>query len=265
MDSRMEIRPGRIIHIKTYPHPTNKKTAFLIHGLGGSGEQWREQIQILKEEYTLVIPDLLGHGQSDKPKSNSHNLYCFEEFRRDMLALFHRFSAEKNIVIGHSYGGALATTLALANPDMITRLVLIAPVPCAGTANVPMIYHLPAFTLEWLRPLLEKQFAGLAFDPSDNPKLVKEEIEKSRHNPMHIIKNMIAGMETIPTLDVSLLKAHTLILLGENDKLIPPLLSEKFYNPIPHRNIETIQNTAHMVMLERPEQVNQLLRESMME
>lgn len=261
MDSRIEIRPGRIVNITTYNNPSSKATVFLIHGLGGRSQQWREQIKPLKEKYTLIIPDLLGHGKSDKPVSNTANLYSFTEFDQDLHAIFNRFSSDKNIIIGHSYGGALATSLAIDHQDKVSKLVLICPVACTPSVKIPLVYHLPVFMLEWLRPTLEKQFLRLAFDESTSSALIAEEAEASRANPMYVIKSIISGMKEIPQLDVTMLTIPTDIILGEHDEIVPPAISQQFYSAIPQHQFEMITHAAHMEMLEKPEQINKLMIE----
>src|SRR5579883_2109643 len=121
----IEIRPGRMINIVIHQHPTSDTTVFLTHGIGGRSDQWREQIKALKEQYTLIIPDLLGHGESDKPKQQATHLYDFSAFYRDLQAIFTRYASKKNILIGHSYGGALSTALALKFQDQVNKLILI--------------------------------------------------------------------------------------------------------------------------------------------
>src|SRR5580693_3351416 len=122
MDSYIEIRPNRHIHLSLYRHPTSPQTVFLIHGLGGRSEQWREQIPLLKENYTIVAADLLGHGKSAKPTANMKKTYSFSEFDLDLQTLFHKYSGERNIIIGHSYGGALAASLTMEHQDRIDKL-----------------------------------------------------------------------------------------------------------------------------------------------
>lgn len=261
MDNRIEIRPGRTINIKTYINPAVTDTAFLIHGLGGRGDQWRDQIDTLKQQYNLVIPDLLGHGKSDKPKPNSHNPYSFTELDLDLQALFKKYATEKNIILGHSYGGAMATSLAFDHQDYVQKLILLAPTPCAPSIQIPSLFKLPLFMMELCRPFLEKDFQQRAFAPNDDAKLVAEEIKAGKENPMYVISGMIHGMRDIPTLDVTMLTAPTLILLGDKDKLVTPASSRQFYHKVPHHQFDTLNKAAHLLMLEESGETNRLITE----
>ncbi len=203
MDNRIEIRPGRILHISSYHHPHSQETAFLFHGLGGRGAQWREQIDVLKSQYSLVIPDLLGHGQSDKPKPEASNPYSFSELEKDIQAIFAKYATHKNRMIGHSYGGALAAVLASDHQDSVNHLTLISPTPCTPKLQIPRIYHLPTLFMELLRPMLDKQFQKLAFDHTANPMLLAQELQAAKENPMYVIKALVNGMQSIPLIDAS--------------------------------------------------------------
>ncbi len=259
MNNKIEIRPGRTIHISNYHHPHSQETVFLFHGLGGSGRQWREQIDLLKSKYSLVIPDLLGHGQSDKPKPDATNPYSFAELEADIQAIFAKYESHKNLIIGHSYGGALALVLAANHQDRVSHLTLISPTPCTPKLQIPRIYHLPTWLMELLRPLLDKQFQALAFDRTANPTLLAQELQAAKENPMYVIKALVNGMESIPLIDIATLTIPTLIITGEHDGIIPPAAQQGFYQAMPHHQFQMIKNASHMVMLEKPQQVNEII------
>jgi pimeloyl-ACP methyl ester carboxylesterase len=261
MEARIEIRPHRTISVTTYKHPTNPYTAFLIHGLGGRGAQWREQIHLLKQHYTVVVPDLFGHGNSDKPKPGAVNPYSFSEHEQDLRALFKQFSGEKNILLGHSYGGALSVGLAVEHQDQISQLVLFAPTPCTPNVSIPFIYQMPPMVMEVLRPWLEKVFQKSAFDKHDDARLLETEMIAGRNNPMYVIRAMIQGMKAMSRIDVTMLTIPTMIMLGETDNLILPAVSRQFYQAMPHHQFQTVAQASHMLMLEQPAKVNQLLQQ----
>ena len=96
----------------------------LIHGIAGCAEQWDQVMPLLAERYTVVAPDLLGHGQSDKPRGD-YSLGAYAASVRDLLvALGHR----RATVVGHSLGGGVAMQFAYEYPPFAERLVLV----CSG-------------------------------------------------------------------------------------------------------------------------------------
>src|SRR5689334_1907828 len=94
----------------------------LIHGITGCAEQWDQVIPLLAERYTVVAPDLLGHGQSAKPRGD-YSLGAYAVMVRDLLvALGHR----RATVVGHSLGGGVAMQFAYEYPPFAERLVLVS-------------------------------------------------------------------------------------------------------------------------------------------
>jgi len=94
----------------------------LIHGMAGSSETWRAVISQLSTKYRVVAPDLLGHGQSAKPRSD-YSLGAFAVLLRDLLD---ELRISRATVIGQSLGGGVAMQFAYQHPDYCQRLVLIS-------------------------------------------------------------------------------------------------------------------------------------------
>jgi len=93
----------------------------LIHGMAGSLATWREVIPGLAQRFTVLAPDLLGHGLSDKPPGD-YSLGAFACSLRDLLvALGH----EHATVVGQSLGGGVAMQFAYQYPERTERLVLV--------------------------------------------------------------------------------------------------------------------------------------------
>ena len=94
----------------------------LIHGITGSAETWGDVMEPLAERFTVVAPDLLGHGQSAKPRGD-YSLGAYASGIRDLLgALGH----DRATVVGHSLGGGVAMQMAYQFPERCERLVLVS-------------------------------------------------------------------------------------------------------------------------------------------
>jgi pimeloyl-ACP methyl ester carboxylesterase len=94
----------------------------LIHGITGSSDTWQDVIEPLAEKYTVVAPDLLGHGQSAKPRGD-YSLGAYASGVRDLLgALGH----DRGTIVGHSLGGGVAMQMAYQFPERCERLVLVS-------------------------------------------------------------------------------------------------------------------------------------------
>jgi pimeloyl-ACP methyl ester carboxylesterase len=94
----------------------------LIHGITNSSASWEPVLPLLERDFTVIAPDLLGHGESAKPRGD-YSLGSFASLLRDfMLALGH----ERATVVGHSLGGGIAMQMAYQFPERVERLVLVA-------------------------------------------------------------------------------------------------------------------------------------------
>ena len=121
----------------------------LLHGIAGSSDTWNDVIEPLAEHYTVLAPDLLGHGESAKPRGD-YSLGAYASGIRDLMtALGH----DKGTIVGHSLGGGVAMQLAYQFPERCERLVLVS----SGGLGREVHFLLRAATLpgsDWVLPVL---------------------------------------------------------------------------------------------------------------
>jgi pimeloyl-ACP methyl ester carboxylesterase len=109
-------------HRITYRTAGEGPLIVLIHGITGNSEQWNDVMRLLSERYTVLAPDLLGHGQSAKPRGD-YSLGAYGVGIRDLLiALGYR----RATIVGHSLGGGVAMQFAYEYPLFCERLVLVS-------------------------------------------------------------------------------------------------------------------------------------------
>src|SRR5215204_4141506 len=109
-------------HRITYRTAGEGPLIVLIHGITGNSEQWDDVMRLLSERYTVLAPDLLGHGQSAKPRGD-YSLGAYGVSIRDLLiVLGHR----RATVVGHSLGGGIAMQFAYEYPVFAERLVVVS-------------------------------------------------------------------------------------------------------------------------------------------
>lgn len=94
----------------------------LIHGMARSSATWRSVIPQLSKKFRVIAPDLLGHGESAKPRSD-YSLGAFAVLLRDFLD---ELGVSQATVVGHSLGGGVAMQFVYQHPDYGMRLVLIS-------------------------------------------------------------------------------------------------------------------------------------------
>ena len=93
----------------------------LLHGMAGSSQTWRSVMGPLSRKYRVLAPDLLGHGNSAKPRSD-YSLGAFAVFLRDLLD---ELGVAQATIVGHSLGGGVAMQFVYQHPDYCQRLILI--------------------------------------------------------------------------------------------------------------------------------------------
>lgn len=104
------------------PAPGTAPALLLVHGIGDTSRTWEKVLPLLAAKRTVIAPDLLGHGHSDKPRAD-YSLGGFANGMRDLLCVL---GIETATVVGHSLGGGVAQQLAYQHPQLCERLVLVA-------------------------------------------------------------------------------------------------------------------------------------------
>ncbi|MCB1038821.1 MAG: alpha/beta fold hydrolase, partial [Acidimicrobiales bacterium] len=109
-------------HRRAYRTCGEGPALLLLHGIGDSSASWVPLMRPLAERFTVVVPDLLGHGESDKPRAD-YSVGAFANGMRDLLDVL---DIEHATVVGHSLGGGVAAQLTYQHPTRVERLALVA-------------------------------------------------------------------------------------------------------------------------------------------
>ncbi|ORA18546.1 alpha/beta fold hydrolase [Mycobacterium arosiense] len=93
----------------------------LIHGIGDNSTTWNTVQAKLAQRFTVIAPDLLGHGRSDKPRAD-YSIAAYANGMRDLLSVL---DIERVTIVGHSLGGGVAMQFAYQFPHLVDRLILV--------------------------------------------------------------------------------------------------------------------------------------------
>src|SRR6201985_3095593 len=107
-------------------------TILLIHGIGDNSTTWSSVQSTLAQRFTVIAPDLLGHGKSDKPRAD----YAVAAYANGMRGLLSVLDIERVTVVGHSLGGGVAMQFAYQFPQLVDRLILVAAGGVTKDVNV---------------------------------------------------------------------------------------------------------------------------------
>ncbi|QXC59145.1 alpha/beta fold hydrolase [Aquihabitans sp. G128] len=109
-------------HQRAYRIAGRGPALLLLHGIGDSSASWVPLMRPLAEHFTVIAPDLLGHGESAKPRAD-YSVAAYANGMRDLLDVL---GIDKATVVGHSLGGGVAAQLAYQHPTRVERLALVA-------------------------------------------------------------------------------------------------------------------------------------------
>src|ERR1700728_3907928 len=94
----------------------------LLHGVGDNSRTWNAVQAKLAQRFTVIAPDLLGHGKSDKPRAD-YSIAAYANGMRDLLSVL---DIERVTIVGHSLGGGRAMQFAYQFPQLVDRLILVS-------------------------------------------------------------------------------------------------------------------------------------------
>ena len=213
-----------------------EKTIMLVHGYAGCAETWEYQINHFARQYRVVVPDLRGHGQSDAP----FTAYTMPELIDDLNTIAQTLDLPEQFVLaGHSFGGSICVEYAVAYPERLEKLILIAT---AGEYPLPrgasLLSRVPtaAFRPWWkYRPRWNAQ--------------------------VHVMKRMMLNnmrrWQGWPLLEN--IRTPTLVITGERDRYFPRQVFEKVAQMVPGAEVIDIGASKHKVQLERHQAVNRAI------
>uniref|UniRef100_H2LY57 Protein ABHD8 n=1 Tax=Oryzias latipes TaxID=8090 RepID=H2LY57_ORYLA len=236
---------------------------FFIHGVGGSLDIWRSQLDFFSRlGYEVIAPDLAGHGASSAPQIAA--AYTFYALAEDMRIIFKRYAKKRNILIGHSYGVSFCTFLAHEFPDQIQKMVMInGGGPTALEPSLCSIFNLPTCVLHCLSPLLAWSFlkAGFARQGAREKQLLKE--NNAFNVSSFVLRAMMSGQYWPEGDEVyhAELTVPTLLVHGMHDKFVPVEEDQRMAEILLMAFLKVLEDGSHMVMMECPETINTLLHE----
>src|SRR6201994_3258964 len=106
----------------------------LIHGIGDNSTTWSTVQSTLAQRFTVIAVDLLGHGQSDKPRAD-YSIAAYANGMRDVLGVL---DIERVTVVGHSLGGGVAMQFAYQFPQLVNRLILVGAGGVTKDVNIAL-------------------------------------------------------------------------------------------------------------------------------
>lgn len=278
---QLELRAATAVlhgHRVSYRTAGEGPVILLIHGITGDSRQWNDIIPQLADHYTVVAPDLLGHGQSSKPRGD-YSLGAYAVSLRDLLiVLGHR----RATVVGHSLGGGIAMQFSYEYPVFCERLVLVdsgglgkevhpllraASLPGAELV-LPLLAHSRVHSVgEAVGQALGRLGLELGHDMAEMTRgYASLSDAEARRAFLHTVRAVIdLGGQRVDATDRLYLAQMipTLILWGRRDPLIPVEHAAVAHRGIPGSRVEIFDDAGHFPHVEEPVRFARLLMDFM--
>ncbi|WP_183099221.1 alpha/beta fold hydrolase [Nocardioides pelophilus] len=250
----------------------------LLHGLACDRTTWDTVIPLLAKKYTVIAPDLLGHGLSDKPRAD-YTLGGYANGMRDLLTLL---GIDKVTVVGHSFGGGVALQFAYQFPERTQRLMLVSAgglgpevslavklIQAPGWEQVMRILTLPGLRhLETgaLRALATYGGGGLRKYTRDLDEVATiVESWRDRHTRFairHLVRAVVDWKGQIVTMSDRAYLTETMpmaVVWGRDDHVIPVRHSSNAATLAPEAMVTVLPDSGHFPHRDHPEEFVRLL------
>jgi pimeloyl-ACP methyl ester carboxylesterase len=248
----------------------------LVHGMLNSSSHWQSVALDLASEYTVIAPDLIGHGDSAAPRGD-YSLGAHAASIRDLLTAL---GVERATLVGHSLGGGVAMQFFYQFPARVERLVLVSSgglghevSPVLRTAALPgmskvlsLAAHPRLLSTLWgtgsrLRRVGVRQGAYVqavarALRPLERPQ-AREAFLQTLRAVIDVRGQRVSATDRLYLLE----SMPTMIVWGERDNTIPLQHGRNTHEAVPHSRFRTLPSAAHFPHLEGPDALVRVLRE----
>ena len=246
------------------------QVVLLLHGITSTADAWREVMPELAKRYTVIAPDLIGHGRSAKPRGD-YSLGAYAAGVRDLLAVL---GFERGTVVGHSFGGGIAMQFSYLFPEYVDRMALISS-GGLGRAVHPLLRAATLPGSEWVLPLIAREFPVRAGDAirsvaakigieagPDLAEFARGYASLSQDGAsdafIHTMRSVIDQQgQRVSALDRLYLadQMPTLIVWGDADPVIPVGHGRRAHRIVEHSRYIELPGSGHWPMLDAPDRV----------
>ncbi len=224
----------------------------LLHGAAGSRLSWPPNLRRLPgfPVYTLDLP---GHGRSPGPAPQN-----IPDFAQAVADFLQARALPPAVIVGHSMGSAIALTVALTHPQRVRALILIGggarlrvhPSLLEWTAQSETLEQAVQTLLEW------------GFGPQCTSQVKNQAAQHMRQTPASTFHADFLACDRFDLRqELSHISQPTLLLCGTEDRMTPVSYSEYLLLHLPKAELILFKDAGHMLMLERPQEVEQAILE----
>ncbi|MEM7135107.1 MAG: alpha/beta hydrolase [Myxococcota bacterium] len=247
----------------------DRGAVLFVHGSGPGASGWSNfkgnYPQLVEHGFRTIVPDTMGYGYSTKPEEGTYSL---ADVAAQYKGLLDALNIDKVSVIGNSQGGAIAITMALEYPQLVDKLVLMAPgalekrevyMEMEGIKAMIRVLYKEGISKETMRKVFTLQL-------HDASKITDEVIEERYQVAMTQHRDNIARIQVINQEDrLSEIQCAVLCFWGANDKFCPVTGASKVAARCADARTVLISGCGHWVMVEYAELFNNLTSQFLLE
>ncbi|MFS4094619.1 alpha/beta fold hydrolase [Streptomyces sp. AF1A] len=223
-----------------------------IHGWTADRHRWDHQMAHFSQGRRVIRLDLRGHGDS-----TGAGVRRIAELAEDVLALLDHLEAERFVLIGHSMGGMIAQTIALAHPDRVAGMVLVGSIG-RMTYSRGRGLLMAASTLVPFKLFVAANMKR-AFAPGYPREEVRAHIRAAAGTPREVVMTLYGAMRAFDVLDrVGAIRTPTLMVHGYHDIQLPVRQMLRMARAYPNA-IVRILDAGHELPVEKPAELTEVL------
>lgn len=243
---------GTKIH---YVEAGSGPVVILLHGLGGSSQNWALNIAPLAQKFRVIVPDQIGFGKSDKPFVH-YRIGTYVDYLDQFCK---QLKVERASLVGNSMGGWIAAAYTVAFPERVEWLVLVDAAGFAPPANFDyrILYGLNPSTREGMKQVAAKVFYNKLFqsDALVDAAMAARFTAGDGYTITSIIESITRGEDFLDN-RVKSIKQPTLVVWGRQDGLTPLADGERFKKEIPNSTLLVIEECGHVPQFEKAAEFN---------
>ncbi len=240
----------------------------LLHGFSDNLTMWNDQLAQFSDKYRILAYDIRGHGKTKATLDR----FTMDIVTKDLHDLMNELEIDRACLLGYSMGGRIAIEFAIRYPHKTTGLIS-SNFAFKNTDELPtdtekeqMAKHLALQTrlvgsgdIEVIADVLTERSLSYGFRdqrPSDFLKYKHVKLQNDPKDYVTIVRDSAATISNIP--DLTQLMCKTLIIVGENDRLMSIDVARSMASALPNSNIEMLA-TGHASVVEDPESFNKIV------
>lgn len=236
-------------------------TIALVHGVGGSLEDWNRVAADLARDYTVLRHDQRGHGQSDKLPGPYEN----DDFVSDLHQLAHFLGLTRFHLAGFSLGGLVAQGFTLSHPEMVDRLILLSTVAGRTEDERQRVLQRLEIVANGIPGQHFENSVGRWFTEEfqqANPDVIAAYAKRSRENDPAAYAAAYRVLATTDLADrLHAIKRPTLIATAEHDLGSNPRMARLMHERIEKSRLHIFPHLRHSILAEAPGTVSALIKE----